>query len=218
MNIIASKVVMQNLVQEKKDESRTRGTTTWKGRNLHYLQDARRVAEEIGIQDPTIIDLGVGGMVDFIAPFFPEGRKGDFSFTQRLRRAPLKLIDTVARHCGYSHLVSYEVDDVLSVFQDLEPRKIYAVDRDAAALAGVRDDPLVEKRVANILESPLPFCGDIVLCYNLLCRLKDPLKGLENLVAAILPGGILSVNLHNSCHTVINGFVHISDTVYYHPR
>jgi len=80
-----------------------------------------------------------------------------------------------------------EVDSSLSM-----PHRLVVVDCSRRVLAAVSCSmPHAECHRIDIAASPLPVQGDVVVAFNVICRLDDPPAGMFHVAAAVRPGGLL---------------------------
>ena len=170
-------------------------TTTWKDRNLDRLQEAKREANTRDYKNPTIVDIGPGGVVEFLADYFPSGKKDDWEYETRLMRFLLRPFESGLRKTGMFRLRSYEVEEVLRVFTDLNPMQVYVVDCEREVLDATPRDPRIKRVKADISREPIPCTGNIVICYHTIERAADTRKGLGNVLASVEIGGLISTTM-----------------------
>jgi SAM-dependent methyltransferase len=152
------------------------------------------------VVDPVILIVGPGGVTRPAAPLL-----NDSSATGTSK--PRKLLGDAARYADQAlrripgmplrTLEPVEVEASVSV-----PHRLVVADRSQRVLAAVaRDVPGAECRCVDISFQPLPLDADVVIAFNVICRLDDPAAGMAIVAAAVRPGGWLlmddrSANAH----------------------
>lgn len=97
---------------------------------------------------------------------------------QLLRRAPCLPLRS---------LEPTEVEAVLTT-----SHRLIVVDRSPRVLAAAtRQLPGAECHCIDIMTSSLPVRADVVIAFNVICRLQDPATGLGHVVRSVRPGGWL---------------------------
>ncbi len=76
------------------------------------------------------------------------------------------------------------------------PHELVVVDRSRRVLAAVaRDLPDARCHLCDIAAAPIPAQADVVIAFNIICRLASNAdRGMEHLLAAVRPGGLLLID------------------------
>lgn len=178
------------------------GTTTWRRRNSPRLKRARDAADILGFNSPVIIEYGPGGAVDFLIDYLPEGGKSDWSCWDKLQRGVVKLTESAVRKTNLFRLETSEPEEIARLFESMSPEGIYVVDKEKKVIDAVKrsyevanlDTPF-HYRVLNIQENQLDKQGDVVIAYNIIERVSDPIKSLESISNSTKLGGLLSTTI-----------------------
>lgn len=203
------------------------GTTTRKGRSLDTLLIlSEQVKAENGRKSHDslhLVDVGPGGMVDFIAPYFPSTQnKHSWNALAKLNYGLFHLMESSLRGVGYPHLTTFEPFEIARCFSDVAPLLISIVDNHHQVLdAAIRDPRFPQHRngrypvtfdfyLRDISEQEIPVRGDVVIAYNTIERTADPQRALRHVADAVRPGGILSTTLLLDMH----GFTQLAPHIY----
>ena len=114
-------------------------TTTLRNRSYDRMEVARDEAIKLGISNPTIIDVGPGGLVSFLFNYFPVGKPEKFTAQQKFVRAIMRFVENPLRKTNLFGLESSEPKEIVEVFGELEPKKIYVVDIERKVIESVRN-------------------------------------------------------------------------------
>jgi SAM-dependent methyltransferase len=180
------------------------GSTSWHNRHLACFVRLNELLLEANVSNPTVMLVGPGAVTRAAAPLLSDAA---------VRPSTLrKLIGDVARYSdqalrrvpwmGLRSLEPAEVESVLSV-----PHRLIVVDRSQRVLAAVgRQVPAAECHLLDISFQPAPQQADVVIAFNVICRLDDPEAGMAHVAAAVRPGGWLliddrSARTHLNVHT-----------------
>ena len=169
------------------------GSTSWHNRHLEYFKRLDALLGVSGPANPTIVVIGPGGVTRFAARLLNDA-------AQPRRSRARKLIGDLARYgdqllrrvpgMPIRSLEPVELERVLTV-----PHRLAVVDRSQRILAAVRRDlPLAECHLTDIGCEPLPVAGDVVIAFNVICRLEDPAAGMSHVAKALRPGGLLLID------------------------
>lgn len=134
--------------------------------------------------------IGPGAVTTATAPLLNDGDVQRRSRLRELIGDAARYADQVLRRIPIMPLRSLEpveLERVLAV-----PHRLVVVDRSQRVLKAVaRDVPEVECRCVDIEITPLPLVADVVVAFNVICRLTDPAAGMRQVADAVRPGGWL---------------------------
>ena len=175
-------------------------TTTWKNRNYDRLQKLKQEAVSLSLHTPTIMDIGPGGIVDFLLRQLPQGRKSDWSPRQKMQRGVVRLVEGVLRRTNIFTLETSEPEEIARLFGDINPTCIYIVDINSKVIEAVKR--IIEGKglpyhfeyaLIDVSSHQIPYRADIVIAYNVIQRTKDWKASLNNIANSVRPGGLLSI-------------------------
>lgn len=168
------------------------GSTSWHNRHLAYFERLDGLLRRDGPPDPHVIVVGPGGVTRLAGPLL-----NDASRNPSLVR---KLIGDVARYgdqllrripgMPLRSLEPLELERVLTV-----PHRLSVVDRSRRVLAAVsRDLPNASCHCLDIGRVALPAPADVVIAFNVICRLDDPEAGMRHVAEAVRGAGWLLID------------------------
>jgi len=139
--------------------------------------------------DLTVMIVGPGAVTAVLSPLLNDAARP----SGRLRR----LIGDAARYADQllrrvpclplRSLEPVEVEEVLT-----KPHRLVVVDRSSRVLAAVtRQLPGAECHRVDIVTTTPPVQADVVIAFNVICRLLDPAAGVRHLLPVVRPGGWL---------------------------
>jgi SAM-dependent methyltransferase len=189
------------------------GSTSWHNRHLACFRRLNELLAQEPIANPTLIIVGPGAVTRLMAPLLnDEAERGNRSRLRELIGDAARYADQVLRRIPLAPLRSLEPLELCTALSkppcsagilpvSSQPGaaeqhcRLVVVDRSRRVLAAVkRDLPDVECHLLDIAASPLPAVGDIVVAFNIICRLDDPAAGMANVAAAVRPGGWLLID------------------------
>lgn len=172
-------------------------TTTWKYRNKDRLVELKEEAQKRGVDAPSVVVVGPGGIVESFARFFPQGKKEEWGAMTRLTKFFVHQMESILRKTDCFRLRCFEVAEVLEILAELRPRIVSVLDCERRVLEAVRSD--FGERVSTVLtditsHEPV-VSGDIVVCYNTIQRTGNYMVALRTLTEAVNSGGLLSLTM-----------------------
>ena len=174
-------------------------TTTCKYRNYDGLQQIKQEAIRLNIHHPTIIDIGPGGLINFLFHYFPTEKK-ERTTQEVLYRGLIKLVESALRKTDLFDLESSEPREIAEIFSDLQPEVVYVVDREPKVVEAVKR--MVERNgiavnfdyvLIDIATQQIQHQGDIVVAYNVVLGKRDGDKMLEAVAKSVKTDGLLSI-------------------------
>jgi SAM-dependent methyltransferase len=169
------------------------GSTSWHNRHLVCFQRLDELMSRDAAGHPVVMIVGPGAVTRAAA-----GLLNDDANPQASK--PRKWIGDLARYADQllrrippmplRSLEPVELESALSV-----PHRLVVVDRSRRVLAAVaRDVPHAECHCLDITFLPLPTAADVVVAFNVICRLDDQPAGMAHVAAAVRPGGWLLID------------------------
>lgn len=126
----------------------------------------------------------------------------------------LHQVESGLRKTNLFSLRSYEVEEVVQMFVDLEPSAIYVVDKEPKVLEATPARDGIYSVKSDIASQPLPYGGDIVICYNTVQRSENPEDAFDHVCRAVNPGGLLSIDT-GYFETEYPGFDQLTEHLYF---
>lgn len=170
------------------------GSTSWHHRHLSSFRLLNQLLQEEPDRQRTVMIIGPGGVTRLAAPLLNDAaaegawgvrklvgdaaRYGD-QLLRRIPGMPMRSLEPVelSRTLTVSHRL---------VVIDLSQRVLDAV---AADLPGAKC------HCVDISFQPLPIRADVVIAFNVVCRLEDrAATGMAHVADAVLPGGLLQID------------------------
>jgi SAM-dependent methyltransferase len=168
------------------------GSTSWHNRHRDALQRVGAILRQGGPARPTIMILGPGGVSWPLARLLNDAARPG-SALRKLIGDAARYGDQVLRRLPMTPLVSLEPAEVRAAM-GME-HELIVVDRSRRILrAAARAVPTARCHRLDICEGRPPETADVVIAFNILCRLAEPLRALENVVATVRPGGYLMLD------------------------
>ncbi len=176
------------------------GTTTWRKRNYDRLQRLKEEAVRIGICNPSIIDVGPGGIVNFLSKYLPSGRNADWNDYQKIQRGLIQLAERILRKTNLFSLETSEPEEIARLFEDMCPACIHIIDTESRVIEAVQR--MVERNELpctfqyhqiDVSRDEIPYRAEIVVAYNIIQRTSDWKVSLGHIANSVKPGGLLSL-------------------------
>jgi SAM-dependent methyltransferase len=196
------------------------GSTSWHNRHLACFRQLNELLAREPLVNPTVVVVGPGAVTRLMAPLLNDAARADRGKFRELIGDAARYADQVLRRVPLLPLRSLEPIELRSALAMRlcgtgilpregeppgEPRgsagaspspcRLVVVDRSRRVLAAVaRDLPGAECHRVDITAAPLPASGDVVVAFNIICRLDDPAAGMAHVAAAVRPGGWLLID------------------------
>jgi len=188
------------------------GSTSWHHRHLGPFQTLNELLVAEAVERPTVLIVGPGGVSRLASPFLNDAADADAPKIRRLLGDAARYSDHLLRRIPRMPLASLEP---LELTRSLTmPHDLFVVDRSQRVLAAIaRDLPGTVCHCVDISFQPLPVTTDVVVAFNVVCRLEEQAAtGMAAVAAAVQPGGWLlmddrSAEAHLSNHP---GFVRVA--------
>lgn len=165
------------------------GSTSWHNRHLARFQRLDGLLRQHGPANPTVLIVGPGGVTPFAALLLNNAAK-PASTMRKLVGDAARYSDQVLRRIPGMPLLSLEPSEVESVLS--VPHRLVVIDRSLRILSAVRKRlPSAVCHCVDISFQKAPEAADVIIAFNVICRLDDPETGLANVMSALRPGGWL---------------------------
>lgn len=192
------------------------GSTSWHHRHLASFQTLNELLLAEAVERPIVLIVGPGGVSQLAAPFLNDSADGDASRFRRLLGDLARYSDHLLRRIPRMPLASLEPMELTRSLT--MPHELVVADLSQRVLAAIaRDLPGTTCHCVDISFQPLPLTADVVVAFNVICRLEEQAaRGMAGVAAAVRPGGWLlmddrSAEAHLSNHP---GFVHVAPKTY----
>jgi len=169
------------------------GSTSWHNRHIESFQRLDALLREHGAPNPRVMIVGPGGVTRLAAPLLNDAARSRASAVRKRIGDLARYADQALRRIPLMPIVSLEpieVERALTL-----PHRLVVVDRSRRVLAAVRRDlPHAECYDCDLVAEPLPVTADVVIAFNIVCRLEDPAAGMRHLEDAVCPRGWLLID------------------------
>lgn len=175
------------------------GSTSWHNR---HLESFRRLNDLLAASSPQtyrIMVVGPGAVTRLLAPLLNDSTQPHRNRCRKLIGDIARYGDQVLRRLPLMPLRSLEPLELRAAL--VVPHHLVIVDRSKRVLAAsARDLPRTECHRVDLNRGPLPGQADIVVAFNVICRLPRPAVGMAVVAEAVRPGGWLLVDDRSAIH------------------
>jgi SAM-dependent methyltransferase len=169
------------------------GSTSWHNRHLSCFRGLGELLRAGGPERPTIMLIGPGGVTRVAGMLLNDSAADHPSALRKLVGDAARYSDQVLRRIPWVPLMSLEPVELEQAIS--HPHELVVVDRSRRILSAVRKQlPQAKCLLADISFQRPSVDADVVVAFNVICRLDDPTTGLANIVAAVRPGGLLLID------------------------
>ena len=149
------------------------GSTSWHNRHLASFTQLNELLLREAVANPVVMILGAGGVTRIAAWLLNDAAAPRTSRPRKLLGDAARYGDQVLRRIPAMPLRSLEPAELESALS--MPHRLIVADRSQRVLAAVtRDLPQAECHCVDITFQPLPLTADVVVAFNVICRLDDP--------------------------------------------
>lgn len=194
------------------------GSTSWHNRHLAAFCKLNELLRAESLESPTVLVVGPGGVSRVASPFLNDAAAGGASKIRRLIGDAARYSDHLLRRIPNMPLNSLEPVELTRTLT--VPHKLVVADRSQRVLATIaRALPQAVCHCVDISREPLPLRADVVVAFNVVCRLEDrAAEGMGHVAAAVRPGGWLliddrSASIHLSKY---QAFILVAPKIYRH--
>lgn len=168
------------------------GSTSWHNRHKQYFDRLNQLLVEAGAAMPTIMVVGPGAITRFASPFLNDASRPASTFRKLVGDAA-RYADQLVRRIPFMPLRSLEPAEVGAALS--MPHRLVVVDRSKRALAAVaRQLPDAQCIPCDVVASSPGVEADVIIAFNVVCRLDDPAAGIANIVQCLRPGGLMLID------------------------
>ncbi|HKQ49263.1 MAG TPA: class I SAM-dependent methyltransferase [Phycisphaerae bacterium] len=169
------------------------GSTSWHNRHLAHFKRLDELLRAEGPGRPTIMLIGPGGVTRLAGMLLNDAAANGSSAIRKLIGDAARYSDQVLRRIPWMPLASLEPVELESVIT--VPHELVVVDHSRRILSAVRTQLPQAKCLLTDISFQRPSVeADVVIAFNVVCRLEDPGAGMANIVAAVRPGGLLMMD------------------------
>lgn len=166
------------------------GSTSWHNRHLPQFIRLNELLAASDLREPTILIVGPGGVTRWLSPLLNDAARPDAAPPRRLIGDLARYLDQLLRRIPGIPLRTLEPVEVQRAIY--VPHRLVVADRSARVLAAAaRDVPEAKRYQVDIARQPVPIQADVVIAFNIVCRLDHPAAGMRHIVAALRPRGLL---------------------------
>jgi len=168
------------------------GSTSWHNRHKAYFDRLGALLAESGPADPTVMIVGPGAVTAIAAPFLNDAARTT-SALRKLIGDAARYSDQLLRRIPLMPLRSLEPLEVEAALAF--PHHLIVVDRSQRALAAVaRDLPNARCITCDLVAASPAATADVIIAFNVVCRMDDAAAGMANLVKCLKPDGLLMMD------------------------
>jgi SAM-dependent methyltransferase len=172
------------------NERRKVCSTTWPGRHDGTFTELRNQLDRAGILSPVVLEVGPGAASKMLAGMLAAGEGEKLSWLGNRWRAVLRNVDGLIRRIPNCPLHSYEPGELLSFLP--AGAKLTVADISEPVIRAIEKQyPQVSARVIDFTSENITPPVDVVVCFCVLTRARQPREIFANLYQSIKPGGFL---------------------------
>ena len=166
------------------------GSTSWHNRHLGFFRKLNELLVAEAVDRPVVMIVGPGAVTRATAWLLNDAAVSQPSRLRKLIGDAARYADQVLRRVPMTRLRSLEPVEVESSLT--MPHRLVVVDCSQRILIAVAESlPHAECHLVDIAAQPLPVEADVLIAFNVICRLDDPAGGMARVTAAVRPGGWL---------------------------
>lgn len=168
------------------------GSTSWHNRHKVYFDRLNTLLVESSAVRPTVMIVGPGAVTTIASPFLNDAARPT-SAVRKLIGDAARYGDQLLRRIPIVPLRSLEPLEVEAALT--MPHDLIVVDRSRRALAAVaRDLPQARCVICDLVAASPGEAADVVIAFNIVCRLESPADGMRHLIGSVRPGGLLLID------------------------
>jgi hypothetical protein len=170
------------------------GSTSWHHRHLSSFRLLNRLLQDEPAGERTVMIIGPGGVTRLVAPLLNDAAVEETWAVRKLIGDAARYSDQLLRRIPGMPLRSLEPVELSRTLT--VPHKLVVVDLSQRVLDAVAADvPDAICHCVDISFQPLPIRADVVIAFNIVCRLEDrAATGMIHVADAVLPGGWLQID------------------------
>jgi len=169
------------------------GSTSWHNRHLACFQEFNSILLREGVSHLSVMVVGPGAVTSLAAPLLNDAARSSASRLRKLVGDAARYGDQLLRRVPGLPLRSLEPAELSANLS--MPHDLIVVDRSRRILEAVRRHlPTAECHLVDISFQAIPVTADVVVAFNVICRLAEPVAGLARVAAAVKPGGWLLID------------------------
>ncbi len=166
------------------------GSTSWHNRHLSCFKKLDELLRAGGPARPTILLIGPGGVTRVAGWILNDSAVEKPSTVRKLIGDAARYSDQVLRRIPWMPLASLEPMELRSALS--MPHELIVIDRSRRILATIRQQlPEAKCLLVDISFQRPSVEADVVIAFNVVCRLDDPAAGMANVASAVRSGGWL---------------------------
>lgn len=169
------------------------GSTSWHNRHLSVFERLAELLRELATDNPTILVIGPGGVTSLMSGMLNDSSREDASSFRKLIGDAARYSDQLLRRIPVMPLRSLEPEEIERTIT--VPHRLVVIDRSQRILSAVaRQIPGAECHCLDVSFQRVPMEADVIVAFNVFCRLERPEEGLRNVLPALRPGGLLLID------------------------
>ena len=191
------------------------GSTSWHNRHLDCFRSLNLLLLEEGPAPRTIMVIGPGGVCRGLRSLLNDSANHNASTIRKLIGDAARYSDQVLRRIPFMPLDSLEpveLSRALAISHEM-----IVIDRSSRILAAVkRRLPSAQTILLDVQAQPPPMQADVVVAFNIVCRLDDPRRGMTHVASAVRAGGYLLIDDRSSSAFLepLGGFANVASKIH----
>jgi SAM-dependent methyltransferase len=191
------------------------GSTSWHNRHLDCFHRLNLLLLEEGTARRTVMVIGPGGVCLGLHALLNDSANQKAPQIRKLIGDAARYSDQVLRRIPFMPLESLEPVELsksLSV-----PHDMIVIDRSSRILAAVaRRLPESRRFLLDVQQKAPPEQADVVVAFNIICRLDDPEQGIRHVAAAVRTGGYLLIDDRSAAAHLepLGGFTNVAPKIH----
>ncbi len=176
-------------------------TTTWHKRNSQQISLAARIAYDLQIEEPDVIDIWPGWMIPLFNQFIPSGERDEWSRVQSFLCKNMQMLESLMRKTDLFPLQCFEFLELVWALEKLRPKSFTVIDVEKKVLQGVLESVKKSKLAISmeqlhlvqkdITRSSLAIKWNILFCINMIQRTPSPENTLLKVAELVQDEGLL---------------------------
>lgn len=169
------------------------GSTSWHHRHSAYFRKLDEILRSDGVARPRILVIGPGAVTRIAAPLLNNAGAANLSRMRKLVGDAARYGDQLLRRIPTLPLRSLEPMELREILT--MPHDLIVADRSRRVLEAVAAQlPDAQCLLVDITFQDLQIAADVVVAFNVICRLDDPAAGMQRAALAVKPGGLLLID------------------------
>ena len=190
------------------------GSTSWHHRHLACFQTLARILADEGQRERLVIVIGPGAVCYGLHLLLNDAANENAWRVRKLIGDAARYSDQLLRRIPVLPLITLEPVELTQTIP--APHRLVVIDRSPRILAAAaRQLPAADRLLLDIGRQAPPARADVVVAFNVICRLDDPPSGMHNVASAVADGGYLLIDDRSAaaCRNELSQFREIAPKI-----